>query len=110
MAAFLPFLICVPCCAFASILSGYTNNLPVDVVHSLYQPRFIIGVDVENKSGEEKLQRVSYYGAYCDGFWLLKKRMAEWIKGGWVGGLIRKFSTHVYKTTQPQQVEEETWK
>lgn len=64
---------------------GYTNNLPVDVMHGLFQPRYVIGVDVENKASEEKIQRVSYFGTHLSGWWLLRKRLTEWIKDGWMG-------------------------
>jgi predicted acylesterase/phospholipase RssA len=63
---------------------GYTNNLPVDVMHGLFKPKFVVGVDVENKAADEKLMRVSYYGAHLNGWWLLAKRITEWLKGGWV--------------------------
>ena len=63
---------------------GYTNNLPVDVMHGLFQPRYVIGVDVENKASEEKIQLVSYFGPHLSGWWLLRKRLTEWLKGGWV--------------------------
>lgn len=73
-------------CSWPDLLidGGYTNNLPVDVMHGLFQPRYVIGVDVENKASEEKIMRVSYYGAHLSGWWLLRKRLTEWLKDGWL--------------------------
>ena len=50
--------------------------------------KYVIGIDVENKAGEEKLQHVSYFGPHLSGFWLLRKRMTEWLKDGRTGAII----------------------
>lgn len=53
---------------------GYVNNFPCDVMRKTCQPRFVLGVDVENKA-EPHLQNVTFYGNSLSGGWLLKQRL-----------------------------------
>lgn len=69
---------------------GYTNNLPVDVMHALYQPSFVVAADVENKAAEERIAHTSYFGTHLSGWWLLRTRIKEWIRAGIVGGVVNR--------------------
>lgn len=54
--------------------NSYTNNCPVDVMRSVYQPSKCILVDVENKD-DERLSHVDYYGSSLNGWWLLSRKL-----------------------------------
>lgn len=105
--------LCVLTVMFAHCLlfARYTNNLPVDVCHALFQPCYVIGVDVENRTAEEKIAHTSYYGPHLSGWWLLKTRMYEWIRAGWTGRTIRRVKRAIMRTqATPEEQEMEPLK
>ena len=56
---------------------GYVNNLPVDVMASLYSPHIIVAADVENKE-EGHLQNLRSWGDYMNGFSLVWKKISSY--------------------------------
>lgn len=75
---FLMILFCCVCCVVVLFVfrfaGGYTNNLPVDVMRETFQPRFVIGVDVENKE-DEAMANVEHFGDSLSGWWLCGLRL-----------------------------------
>ncbi len=45
---------------------GYTNNLPVDVMKDVFNPKLNVAVDVENKDGDN-FDKIPDYGDYLSG-------------------------------------------